>query len=460
MALCVFLSACGESPSKLQQIIERGEIRIAVHNGPSTYFVDKDGENGLEYELAERFASRLGVDLSLIVARNSMEVMRIMKNEQADIAAGGIKLSQSEDSLLAYGPDYQWVARQVVYRTSYLRPTSLDDIYPDEIHITSGTLPDPVFDKIRESHPSLVWRVHEDKENIDLMEMLENGEILYTVAFSNDTVLTRAAFPEVRTAFNLTSPEPLAWATRNSEDLSVLEEIKQFHAQMEENGTLADLIDRFYGTTAFFDYVDSRKFIDKYRKNLPALKAYFRRSGAEHDIDWRLLAALSYQESHWRKDARSHTGVRGLMMLTQATAKQMGVNNRLDPEESIQGGARYLKSLIARIPDRIQEPDRTWFALAAYNVGFGHLEDARILTQRDGGDPDLWQDVKQRLPLLSQRAWYKKTKHGYARGYEPVKFVSKIRKYYNVLVNLTQEERVATPEPEFVDTVTINSPVF
>ena len=145
-------------------------------------------------------------------------------------------------------------------------------------------------------------------------------------------------------------------------------------------------------------------------------------------------------------------------MLTQVTAKQMGVKNRLDPEQSIEGGAKYLKSLINRIPERIQEPDRTWFALAAYNVGFGHLEDARILTQRDGANPDLWQDVKQRLPLLSKRKWYKQTKHGYARGHEPVKFVAKIRKYYNVLVNLTQEERSA--KAEFVDTVTINSPVF
>ena len=143
-------------------------------------------------------------------------------------------------------------------------------------------------------------------------------------------------------------------------------------------------------------------------------------------------------------------------MLTQPTAKQVGVKNRLDPEQSIEGGAKYLSSLIKRVPERIKEPERTWFALAAYNVGFGHLEDARVLTQRDGGDPDLWEEVKLRLPLLSKREWYKKTRHGYARGYEPVKFVKKIRKYYNVLVQLTQQNR--EPPTQLVNAVIIDSP--
>ena len=458
LAVVMVSGSCSESPSQLQRILERGQIRMVTHDGPSTYFVDKDGENGLEYLLAERFAHFLGVELSLTITRTPSDALDFVKNGQADIVIGSIKSFQSEQPPFLFGPNYQWAARQVLYRASYIRPGSLDDIYPDEIHVVRGTIADAEFAKIRKQHPELQWAVHNDKENFDLMEMLENGEILYAVALSNDRVLTRESFPEVRTAFNLTNPQPLAWAIQYSEDYSLLRKLHAFHSKIEKEGTLADLIERFYGPTGFFNYVDSRKFLDKYRKNLPALKAYFRRSGVEHNIDWRLLAALSYQESHWRKNARSHTGVRGLMMLTQVTAKQMGVKNRLDPEQSIEGGAKYLKSLINRIPERIQEPDRTWFALAAYNVGFGHLEDARILTQRDGANPDLWQDVKQRLPLLSKRKWYKQTKHGYARGHEPVKFVAKIRKYYNVLVNLTQEERSA--KAEFVDTVTINSPVF
>ncbi len=458
ISACLLVSGCSESRSKLEQVLRRGEIRVAMHDGPANYYVGKDGETGLEYELATRFAVHLGVGLSLIVANNITEVDELIKNGQADIAAGGISRGYQAEAPMLYGPGYQWISRQIVYRTSHSRPVSLDDLYPEKLHIADGAVPTSILEKLRNKVPSLSWTVHHDKENTELMELVENAAILYTVAYSNDILLSRETYPEIRIAFNLTDPEPLAWAIKNSDDHSLMTEIDNFYRKIADNGTLADLMERFYGPTGFFDYVDSRKFVDKYRKNLPALKAYFTRSAYEHNIDWRLLAALSYQESHWNKNARSPTGVRGLMMLTQPTAKQVGVDNRLDPGQSIEGGTKYLKSLIKRIPDRIKEPDRTWFALAAYNVGFGHLEDARILTQIDGGNADLWDEVKLRLPLLGKRSWYKQTKHGYARGNEPVKFVGKVRKYYNVLVNLTQENR--RPTPKLADTIVINSPVL
>jgi membrane-bound lytic murein transglycosylase F len=161
-----------------------------------------------------------------------------------------------------------------------------------------------------------------------------------------------------------------------------------------------------------------------------------------------LPASVAYQESHWDPDAVSPTGVRGIMMLTQATARHIGIDKRTDPLQSIQGGAKYLKRLYAKIPDRIGEPDRTWFALAAYNIGFGHLEDARIITQTRGGDPDKWIDVKQNLPLLARKKWYRQTEHGYARGYEPVRYVENIRSYYDVLAWYLQREHPAANKPK------------
>jgi peptidoglycan lytic transglycosylase F len=454
----LMLSGCSESRSQLEEVLHRGEIRIATHKGPASYYLDKDGETGLEFELATSFANHLGVKLSLIVANNNAEVNAMLESGRADIAAGGISQPHSPDAPFIYGPDYQWLTRQIVYRTSHWRPTSLVDIYPDQLNMTDGTVPQSTLEKLRELTPSLSWVTHSDKDNNGLLKMVQNGEILYAVAYSNDVILARESYPEIRPAFNLTGPEPLAWAVKNSNDHSLLGAVQQFHKEITQEGKLADLIERFYGPTGFFDYVDSRKFIDKYTKRLPGLKPYFKRSADKHNIDWRLLAALSYQESHWNQNAQSRTGVRGLMMLTQVTAKQLGISNRLDPQQSIEGGARYLHSLTIRLPERISEPDRTWFALAAYNVGFAHLEDARVLTQRDGGNPDLWEEVKLRLPLLSMKKWYRKTRHGYARGYEPVKFVAKIRKYYNVLVQLTQDHQ--KPAPQIVDAVIIDSPVL
>jgi len=148
------------------------------------------------------------------------------------------------------------------------------------------------------------------------------------------------------------------------------------------------------------------------------------------------------------------------MMLTLNTAKSMGVANRLDPDESIAGGAGYLRALIDKLPERITDPDRTWLALAAYNLGYGHLEDARIITQRQGGDPDNWHNVKERLPLLSKKKWYKNTRHGFARGYEAKHFVRNIRRYYNTLVQLTQPQDESVPDVKLVDALLIDSPVL
>ena len=215
-----------------------------------------------------------------------------------------------------------------------------------------------------------------------------------------------------------------------------------------------------YAFADSFNYVEARSFIDRYNDVLPELKPYFMSAGDEFGFDWRLLAAISYQESHWKNSARSPTGVRGLMMLTLKTARQIGISDRLDPVLSIYGGAKYLTTLVDKIPDRIPDPDRTWFALASYNVGFGHVEDARVLTQKNGAEPDSWFDVKKHLPLLSQHEWFSQTKHGYARGHEPVKFVENIRKYYAMLVHLTRADSETETVPQPQEHIVIYSPVL
>mgnify|MGYP002624872028 FL=1 len=179
--------------------------------------------------------------------------------------------------------------------------------------------------------------------------------------------------------------------------------------------------------------MDTRRFIRRINTVLPKYKDQFKAAARKYDLDWMLLAAQAYQESHWRTNARSPTGVRGIMMLTMNTARELNVKSRLDPVQSIHGGARYFKQLHDRIPEEVQEPDRTWFALAAYNVGMGHIYDARALAQRLGNDPNTWVGLSEVLPLLSQKKYYRTLKHGYARGREPVIYVQRIRDYHDIL---------------------------
>lgn len=185
-------------------------------------------------------------------------------------------------------------------------------------------------------------------------------------------------------------------------------------------------------TVSLPDY-DRLLFRRHLKGRFPRYHEHFREAADKHGISWKLLAAQAYQESHWNWRAKSPTGVRGIMMLTRRTAASLGVKNRLDPVESIHGGARYLSRLERRLPSEIHRADRTLFALAAYNVGLGHVKDARVLARRQGMNPNRWRDLQSVLPLLSVKRYYKALPHGYARGHEPVRYVKHIREYRSLL---------------------------
>ncbi|MCU7888937.1 MAG: membrane-bound lytic murein transglycosylase MltF, partial [Candidatus Thiodiazotropha sp. (ex Lucinoma aequizonata)] len=233
--------------------------------------------------------------------------------------------------------------------------------------------------------------------------------------------------------FDLTEPQPLAWAMAQAEDDSLYKAMEEFFTRIREDGTLSQLIERHYGHIGRLNFVELRTFIKHIRNRLPKYETLFKEAETMTGIDWRMLAAIGYQESHWNPKAKSPTGVRGIMMLTLTAAKQIKIENRLDPKQSIIGGARYLRFVEKKLPERVPEPDRLWMTLAGYNVGFGHLEDARILTEHLGDDPDKWVDVKKHLPKLSLKKWYSSLKRGYARGKEPVNYVDNIRAYFELL---------------------------
>jgi membrane-bound lytic murein transglycosylase F len=185
---------------------------------------------------------------------------------------------------------------------------------------------------------------------------------------------------------------------------------------------------------------DFHKHIDT---RLPALRPAFEAAARETGIGWRLLAALGYQESRWRPAAVSPRGAQGVMMLMPVTATKMGVKNVFSADENIQGGARYLHYMKERIPKRIQDPDRTFLAMAAYNMGIGHLEDARIITQMRKKNPDRWPDVRANLTRLSDPAWHSRVKRGYANGRETVQFVERVTQFAAILETAVPENIVA-----------------
>ena len=178
---------------------------------------------------------------------------------------------------------------------------------------------------------------------------------------------------------------------------------------------------------------DIQTYLHHIKTRLPRYQQQFMQAAEKHGIPWSLLAAQAYQESHWNRNAMSQTGVRGLMMLTRGTASDLGIKDRLDPQKSIIGGAKYLARLYGQVPAGIQQPDRMFFALAAYNVGMGHITDAQILARRLNKNSDKWDDLKTVLPLLAKKEYYTTLPHRYARGWEPVQYVKRIRAYQKIL---------------------------
>lgn len=294
--------------------------------------------------------------------------------------------------------------------------------------------------QLKQKYPNLEWEETSHYNATELLQLLAEGKIDYTLENSIVVAMQQRIHPNIAVAFNVSDDHSLNWYMKRSKDNSLNTAMLDFFNKSNEEELLTRLDEKYFGHVATFDYFDTLSFITAINKILPTYKHLFKKYA--EDIDWRLLAAISWQESHWDPLATSPTGVRGLMMLTVPTAQTMGVSDRLDPEESIKGGAAYLQYLISRLPTTIAPDDRIWFALSAYNMGLGHMLDARKLTRIQGGDPDSWLDVKARLPLLSKKKYFAKLTYGYARGYEAYRYVENIRRYHQSLVGYLQNKEM------------------
>lgn len=437
LALLYWLSACNGNGDALQRIQSEGELKVATRNSPTTYFIDRDGPNGFEYALAGMLAQDLGVELKVELAFTLDGLFEMLKRGEADLAAAGLTLTDKRAQVFPHTSDYNKLTTQVVYVAGKKRPLRVKQLINRKVVVLSNSShADRLRQLQQEQVPELEWREIDDADSMELLELLHAGEADLALIDSHAFEAQRSLYPRLKVAFDLDGvrEEDMVWYLPPGVDNSRLQAyIDQFFLRLEEDGTLDELRQQYFGHNAGFSRMSSHTFNSNMRNTLPKYKGMIQQVAQEYQLDWRLLAAIAYQESHWNPTATSPTGVRGMMMLTHPTAREIGVTNRLDPLQSLRGGSRYLKNLKRRLPKGIKDPDRTWFALAAYNIGLGHLEDARVITQRQGGDPNLWEDVAVRLPLLQKSAHYKNTRYGYARGVEAATYVKNIRHYQNVL---------------------------
>lgn len=434
VAAIFFVTDNYNSSNLLEKIKKDGELIVITRNSPTTYYIGNEGPTGFEYELADKFAEYLGVSLNLKVENEFQNILPEIVAGNAHIGAAGITHTKRREAYVDFGPSYKTIVAQVAYKAGQNKPKTVEGIQNKRVAVIKGSTHAQMLTDHKEFFPDLAWDEYEDLGSEELIHLVTTDLIDFTVTDSNELAINRRFSPQLRVAFNLGPEQNLAWAFEKSEDTSLQHATQNFFAQIRTDGSLNLLNEKYFGHVEDITPADSHTFLKHVKKRLPKYENLFKEAALEYDMDWLFLAAVSYQESLWNPKAVSPTGVKGLMMLTQAAAKELEIKNRADPSNSVVGGTKYFQQMLNKIPERISEPDRTWFALAAYNVGYGHLEDARILTQNAGDDPDLWGDVRKYLPLLSKKKWYKKTRHGYARGKEPVMYVQNIRNYFDLLV--------------------------
>jgi membrane-bound lytic murein transglycosylase F len=417
----------------VEDLQESGELVVITRESPTTLYKDGDNPAGPEYDYLKSYADYLGVELRLVFLESEGQVLEAISRGDGHIAAAGITFYPPlAEQGVVFGPGYQDVDIQVVCRRNNGKlPDNLEELDEVELVVVADSSNEARLFQLQEEYSDLTWESDENATVDDLLQMVWLKEIGCTVANSSEVNIKRRFYPELKVAFTIQAKQSLAWPL-SPQWKTLSSSIDEWLQAIESNGTLLILRDEHFDIEEF-DYVDMRTYVRRIKSRLPALTPMFRRAAEEHAVPWTLLAAQAYQESHWNRRAKSPTGVRGIMMLTLPTAKEMGVKSRLDAGQSIMGGAKYLSRLEKRIPEGVEGQDRWWYALAAYNVGMGHLHDARTLARKLDLNPDSWLDLKGVLPLLSQKKYYKDLKYGYARGAEPVAYVSQVRKYQNIL---------------------------
>jgi membrane-bound lytic murein transglycosylase F len=441
LLLAAFAAACTEAPQPIAPVSQSGELVVLTVNGPVTYFEDAQGlPSGFEYDLVTLYAKELGVKPAFVVVDDPNAIDRMLRDGRAHLAAAGLARHFDYPGGLTWGPSYLTAQHQVVGRPgANPRPKSLRDLGTRSVGVIEESVAEylliaPQLESIRAE------RLPAGTSTAEMLERVARGELEYALVESTRFTLARRFFPELEVLFDVGKPVDYAWLFSTVDRKRLLEAAKPFFERLSKDGSLKRLVDRYYGHAMRITAIDAVTLIERIRTQLPDLKPHFLEAEAASGLDWRLIAAIGYQESHWDPQATSPTGVRGLMMLTEETAVRLQIKDRLDPRESIVGGARYLALLKEAMSPRLAEPDRTYLALAAYNMGLGHLEDARILAERAGLNPDKWQDVRQVLPRLAEPEHFNRLKHGYARGFEAQRLVDNVRNYYDILNRLVPRE--------------------
>lgn len=414
----------------LSRIMRTGKIRMLTNNNANCYYIYRGEPMGFEYELAREFADFLQVDLEVVIPGWS-NLFGYLDLSYGDFIAASITITEPREQNMLFCP-YMDIQQMFIHHKNKIPLSGINRLHKRALHITRNTSYHERLLEIQESGIAVDMVVHEDLSTEELLRMISDKEISYTIADSNIALLNRRYYPDIRISIPIQEKQRLGWAVHPS-DTALLHEIEMFFYTIKNNGVYERIYNKYYDYVEEFDYFDLVKFHERLDTRLPTYQDIIMKESEKYGFDWRMVAALIYQESHFDPQARSSTGVRGLMQVTEGTASYMKINNRRDPIQSLKAGIGYLDKLHKKFV-YIEDPlDRIKLAMASYNIGYGHVLDAQRLARRQGMDANKWASIEKTLPLLAKSKYHRTLKYGYARGGEPVKYIERIFIYYDIL---------------------------
>ena len=426
--ICCLATVCLAACTRIEPPQAEGSLVVAIREAPAFFQGEGATASGFEHDLITAFTDSLGLKLRFIEAVDAVELNDLALAGRVHLAAS-VPLGNGP---LLFSSPIRSVAQWIVGHNNVTGPERLSDLAGQTVEVVAGS---PLADTLRgldeKSRPRVVEVPHIDE--MELLARVAEGKTTLAAVYAIHLDLAVNFHPELSPLLQLPGKLEFGWAFGGEGAEALRAQADAFLASARADGTLARIHDRYFGHIKRINAAGIAQFLDDTRSKLPAWRRHFQSAQDLSGIDWRLLAALAYQESKWDPLATSPTGVRGMMMLTEDTADHLRVKNRLDAQESIRAGARYLAELAEQIPDSAKHPDRLWLALSAYNLGMGHFRGARSIAKSMKRDPDVWYDMKQVLPQLARPEIYARLKSGAARGGEAVIMVENIRNYYDIL---------------------------
>lgn len=442
--ICMLVCGC-EKESKISKIlpfnsiIDSGKITMLTYNNANCYYQYQDEYMGFEYELGKAFADYLGVKIEVVILETWEDMLAFINKNPGSFMAAGLTVTKERQKQADFSDKYMSVEQNIIVHRDNKNINNANDLPKTVVHIRKGTAYEERLNFLKQQGINLKIELYDDLDEEEFIRRVAENEIETTIADSNIALLNRRYYPQVKISGAVTKKESLAWAVHPDAE-KLLKQVNTFFKTIKKNGVYQKIYKNYYEDADYFDYADLDKFHRVIELKLPKYKDLIKQAAQKYDFDWRLIIAIIYQESHFDPDAKSGAGACGLMQITDSTAKKLGHTDIFNPEINIQAGVELLETLFA-LYDRAEGNDRLNLALAAYNIGQGHVLDARNLAELMNLNPNLWSSISKTLPLLMKRKYYKKSLYGYCRGIEPVEYVRKVLIYYDILKQMEVREK-------------------